>query len=537
MRIADYVDSVWNVLHARGWSTSCQVAICTDSLIDVLSAAYWKILLALFLGLSGILLQTRYRRGLRNLPGPFLASISSLPRVVTAFGGQQFLKHAEYHKTYGPMVRVGPNHVSIADSQCISQIYSITSKFYKSNFYVLFDADTGTAKVPTVFSVRSQSMHKTMKRPIANAYSMSSMIELEPAANACTEIFERKLQEKQGAPIDLGTWLHWYAFDLITSITFSNRLGFMEKETDVDDIIDSIEGRLAYNSVVGQAPWLHNFLLGNRLFKSIATRFKAVAKLNTAQYIVNFAAEQLLRYNNSEKPKEIRDMLSRFKTMQDGESLISDNQLLAHTASNIFAGSDTTAISLRAIIYYLCKNPTCYKKVLAEIDDMDSRGELSNPVTFTEVSKMTYYHACMKEAMRLHPSCGQMLERVVPEGGATLSGAFLPQGTIVGVNPWVIGRDKAVYGENADDFVPERWLNNDAVSLKAMERNFFAFGAGSRSCLGKNVSLMEMSKLVPQLLRNFQFELENPNVEWKLTGYWFVKQTGLICRVSQRKVF
>lgn len=65
----------------------------------------------------------------------------------------------------------------------------------------------------------------------------------------------------------------------------------------------------------------------------------------------------------------------------------------------------------------------------------------------------------------------------------------------------------------------------------------FQFGAGSRSCLGKNVSLMEMSKLVPQLLRNFQFELENPDVEWKLTGYWFVKQTGLICRVSQRKVF
>ncbi|KAL6412179.1 hypothetical protein AUP68_04562 [Ilyonectria robusta] len=148
-----------------------------------------------------------------------------------------------------------------------------------------------------------------------------------------------------------------------------------------------------------------------------------------------------------------------------------------------------------------------------------------------------------------------MLERVVPEGGATLAGTFLPQGTIVGVNPWVIGRDKAVYGENANDFVPERWLYNDAVSLKAMERNFFAvccpstkcicqgfanaalafqFGAGSRSCLGKNASLMEMSKLVPQLLRNFHFELENPDAEWKLTGYWFVKQTGLICRQEDR---
>lgn len=126
---------------------------------------------------------------------------------------------------------------------------------------------------------------------------------------------------------------------------------------------------------------------------------------------------------------------------------------------------------------------------------MDSRGELSNPVTFTEVSKMTYYHACMKEAMRLHPSCGQMLERVVPEGGATLAGAFLPQGTIVGVNPWVIGRDRAVYGENADDFVPERWLNNDAVSLKAMEINFFAVCfSRSTKCIIVKVLLMLPSR-------------------------------------------
>lgn len=177
MRTADYVDSVWNVLHARGWSTSCQVAICTDSLIDVLSAAYWKILLALFLGLSGILLQTRYRRGLRNLPGPFLASISSLPRVVTAFGGHQFLKHAEYHKTYGPMVRVGPNHVSIADSQCISQIYSITSKFYKVRTWKCLPKVT-----PTHNFCRVISMSFLMQIRGPRKFQQSS----PSAANRCT---------------------------------------------------------------------------------------------------------------------------------------------------------------------------------------------------------------------------------------------------------------------------------------------------------------------------------------------------------------
>ena len=68
-----------------------------------------------------------------------------------------------------------------------------------------------------------------------------------------------------------------------------------------------------------------------------------------------------------------------------------------------------------------------------------------------------------------------------------------------------------------------------------MERNFLAFGSGTRTCIGKNISLLEMSKLVPQLLRRFDFELSDPDKEWVLHDYWFVKQTGLICKVKDRK--
>jgi cytochrome P450 len=144
------------------------------------------------------------------------------------------------------------------------------------------------------------------------------------------------------------------------------------------------------------------------------------------------------------------------------------------TAVTSFAGSDTTAISLRAMFYYLCKNRLAYSKLLAEIDSKDQRRELSDPVTFAESNQMPYLQVCMKEAMRLHPSCGQLLERVVPQGGATMCAMYLPQNTIVGINPWVVARDRTVYGSDANNFRPERWLEASPAELKLMERNFLA---------------------------------------------------------------
>jgi cytochrome P450 len=126
------------------------------------------------------------------------------------------------------------------------------------------------------------------------------------------------------------------------------------------------------------------------------------------------------------------------------------------------------------MFYYLCKNQRCYDKLVAEIDDMDKKGELSDPITFGEASRMSYLQACMKEAMRIHPAVGQMLERVVPAGGAQFGDVRLPSGTIVGINPWVVGREKSVYGDDVNEFRPERWLDADPQAAKAMQRNFLA---------------------------------------------------------------
>jgi Cytochrome P450 len=203
----------------------------------------------------------------------------------------------------------------------------------------MFDVKTQTGQiVPTVFSVRDEAYHKALKRPVAHGYSTSTLRGFESLVDECIEIFEKKLAMHEGTDLDFGKWLHWFAFDVISSITFSNRLGFMEKEEDVGGIIDAIEGRLAYNSAIGEIPGAHKFLLGNSVFAFFANKLRFFRRLGSASYIVQFAAKQLARYQKTQGSKEDTrmDMLSCFKTSKDGERQISDGEMLSHAASNMY---------------------------------------------------------------------------------------------------------------------------------------------------------------------------------------------------------
>lgn len=201
----------------------------------------------------------------------------------------------------------------------------------------MFDVRSKQGKaIPTVFSVRDEKQHKGLKRPVANAYSMSTLVELEPMTDDCIEILQRKFDGMQGKDFDLGEWLQWYSFDVITSVTFSNCMGFMEQEKDIQGVIDAIEGRLAYNSVVGEAPYLHKILLGNRFVAYLVSWVPTLAWLNSTQHILRFAAKQLERYNTRDKSLDsLRDMLARFRRSRDGEEIMSTDDLLSHASSNM----------------------------------------------------------------------------------------------------------------------------------------------------------------------------------------------------------
>jgi cytochrome P450 len=143
-------------------------------------------------------------------------------------------------------------------------------------------------------------------------------------------------------------------------------------------------------------------------------------------------------------------------------------------------------------VCYLLKNPTSYAKFHTEIDDAESTGLFPESVTYAQARQLPYFQAVVSEALRICPSVSLCMPRYPPKGGATICGEFFPEGVQVGMNAHVVHRDKQVFGHDADQFNPERWLESEARN-KEMEKYLLTFGAGSRTCVGKNISLMVCS--------------------------------------------
>lgn len=206
--------------------------------------------------------------------------------------------------------------------------------------------------------------------------------------------------------------------------------------------------------------------------------------------------------------KEQKDFLDLFIGLKYTHGdIIDDNNIIGYMLINMLAGSDTTAITLRAILYYLFKNPAALGKLLAELE----AANLQEPIEYRKTEHLPYFSAVVREAMRLHPGVGLVLERIVPSGGLTLNtGEVVPPGTIVGLNPWVIHRNADVFGADVESFIPERWLPRDGESseefearVKPMRESDLTFGAGSRVCIGRWLAIMEVYKIIPTILLRY----------------------------------
>lgn len=203
---------------------------------------------------------------------------------------------------------------------------------------------------------------------------------------------------------------------------------------------------------------------------------------------------------------------------------------------NIAAGSDTTAISLSAVIAYLSMYPETLAALRHELQGATNRGQLSDPVTYKEAQKLPYLQAVIFETLRIHPAVGTLLVRVVGQEGAQIAGNYFPPGTEVGINAWVIHNNKDIFGSDAGKFRPERWLTEDSEERAFLNRNFLAFGGGPRTCIGKNITFLEMLKVIPQIVRSFDFEIipdEKTGQLYTWKTRWFAKPS-FKCLVKAR---
>jgi len=121
---------------------------------------------------------------------------------------------------------------------------------------------------------------------------------------------------------------------------------------------------------------------------------------------------------------------------------------------------------MRAVMYNVLAHPETLKKLRSEL----LSSKLSRPYpTWQEVNTLPYLDACINEAIRIHPAFCLPFERIVPAGGVTIGGKYLKEGTVVGMNPYVVNRHRETFGDDADVWRPERWMGLTEEEWRKMD--------------------------------------------------------------------
>nr|XP_043629397.1 cytochrome P450 704C1-like [Erigeron canadensis] len=233
--------------------------------------------------------------------------------------------------------------------------------------------------------------------------------------------------------------------------------------------------------------------------------------------VIQMKIEQMHKSKDEFSLKK-EDILSRFLQVNDKDPKYLRDIIL----SFVLAGKDTVAITMTWLIYMLCKHPKIQDKVAREIKEaMKMKKEFTNVADFATLvtddalENMHYLQATLTETIRFYPALPLdpktcLSDDVLPDG------CMVKKGDTISYLPYAMGRMEFIWGDDAQDFKPERWLDHDGRFHPESPFKFVAFQAGPRTCLGREFAYRQLKIFSSILLGCFMFKLSDEN---KVSSY------------------
>ncbi|EON61408.1 bifunctional P-450:NADPH-P450 reductase [Coniosporium apollinis CBS 100218] len=242
-------------------------------------------------------------------------------------------------------------------------------------------------------------------------------------------------------------------------------------------------------------------------------------------------ADELVQ-TRKQHPTERKDLLNAMLKGTDpktGEHL-SDENIIDNLITFLIAGHETTSGLLSFVFYYLLKNPLAYQKAQEEVDRVIGNG----PITVDHMSKIPYITAILRETLRLCPTAPAFaIQAHKPE---IIGGKYqVEKGEPVIALLTKVHRDPVAYGEDADEWKPERMLDEEFDRRNKEYPNCWKpFGNGSRACIGRPFAWQEALLVVAMLLQNFNFVAEDPSYQLQFKQTLTIKPKGFRMRAMLR---
>lgn len=500
-----------------------------------------------------------YFHPLANVPGPWFARITKWWLVLQVRQGRCNIFMPQLHKQYGRIVRIAPDQVLVCSEEAVRMAYGAGTDFVKGDWYQACAAPDKERRIRDgehldLLTEMRMNEYRLQRRAIGPAYSVASLEKHEHHLDTYIDHYSDRLRALNGKPVDLAEWTHIFALDALGSFVLSKNLDYASEGNDGGNLAagDSVWGCFTmlglfpgFIKAVHSLPKIGGLLilpfcvaLGLPIpkfwpiFGVVVPTVKArLAKLDSMKDakmpadrpgLVLSRDTRSTEYDDDDEPFDInspeKDLLATLmKLHHDKEARFKPSWVLGISLTNFGAGHDTIMITLAACLLTVSRHPAILSRLR---QDMKQQSIGPNSRYMDILTKVPLFLAVMKESMRLYPAIGFFLPRVVPSTGAEMCNTYLPAGTTVGVHPWAVHHDPALFPD-PESFLPDRWLADGTERKKSeigrMDALWLGFGGRSRSCPGQHMGRMFVIKALARLVEQFEIDTRG-TPRW---GGWF----------------
>ncbi|KZT30166.1 cytochrome P450 [Neolentinus lepideus HHB14362 ss-1] len=513
-----------------------------------LTLIQWGLISAIILLAFYRLRHSLIRGPLHNIAGPPSASLFT-GNLKQIFDSNGWAFHRSLLEQYGSVARVsdflGVPRLFVSDPLALyhivikdQPIYDELQQFYRIT-YLLFGEGLIAAE---------GEEHRKQRKMLNPVFSAKHLREMVPIFLDVTYELRTVISNKIKSGVDEIDMLDWVtrtALELIGRAGLGHSFDIMQEDS-IDEYGSSVKslfpilsdfavlaGTIPYLMKIG-SPSFRRFAVEvspSRGIQQIKEKVDVMEKTSKRIYQQKLAAlhqgdEVLAKQIGG--GKDIMSLLLKENLMASEEDRLSVSQVLGQMSTLIFAAMDTTSSALSRVLYLLATNPQAQNKLRKEVREVHALGEFS----YDTLDKLPYLEAICRETLRLHPPVPMLQRRSTQDSvlplsmpvrgcdGSAITEIPVPKGTYLTVSISSLNQNKALWGDDAYEWKPERWLKPLPAAITdskipGVYSNIMTFWGGPRGCIGFKFSLLEMKVVLAVLIESFRFELTQ-DIAWDM---------------------
>ncbi|KAL2845073.1 cytochrome P450 [Aspergillus pseudodeflectus] len=482
---------------------------------------------ALILYITTTAIRSIYLHPQAHIPGPKSWIAFPILRHISAIRGRIHLDLCRFHATYGPVVRYGPDTLSIITEE-------VWPKVYGHGHRQLPKVQPSASNPRDILSANDED-HARYRKALLPAFSARGLQAQEPLIIGYVDKLIHRLREiaESGAATDMVKWYNLTTFDIIGDLIFGESFGGLDNSEYhhwVVTIFRTIKSR-PFFFLMDEYPIVFRVLrvLMPRGFVPDAVMQSRQAHKTHTQEAIAKRLANAAAYNRN-------DLMDSMLHTRGGKNELSDLELEGNANLLLVAGSETVATFLSGTTYWLCRSPEVLDRLTGEVR---SAFKTESEITIRNVSaNLPYMEACINETFRIYPPVVTGMERRTVDP-VHIGGYHIPPGTELSI-PQAVAYTSSRNFYNPHSFDPARWLPESKTDPSSPYFNdnrdvVQQFSVGPRNCIGSNLAFAEIRLILARLLWNFDLMLCDQNHGWsEQRAYVVWEKGGLMCRLTVR---